>query len=476
MRRKIVVVAQSHHTLQDRARLMIALQDRAMERQIVFHVEQYETMLRTLRAASSSYADTSAAAVYADVDAAQARGLPQTLRHTSTTPGAKALSANLFSPFADQAWAIFEYMIDVAVDINVACAEHLMAMLALVSAPSPTTEACAHQLMARMDTLQLVPPVSLLSRYFQVCQANGCMHIAVTRFADARMRHEIIPTAGMCTTIITGFLRNNQVDEAVKFIGTLGGITIDQPLVHVCMDTMRRSRDPLAAFNMWRTNATQVQSGMKLDRVGLSILLSAWRLARVTAAAGDKPASSDASAVGPPMRLEPVRGGAVKRAEQLAYLYEELRRAKIKSPPKSVHHLLVATYAALVDLAHIVLDPIPSLGDDRQAIKLEQARRSAAHDVLASRGAFLSRVAEQLRSRMLRTPGPEHRQSLRFLAEWDVPMRRVGEALAKVRPRATSVQQPPLALAAGRSSFTGSGDGGSSQREGGDRHAASRVG
>lgn len=470
LKRKLIIATMSHHSLKDRARLVIALQDRAVERKIVFYKEQYEEMFHALAAAAHPFSDDSVASNRL-VDPATAtidRPLPSRLvaerqQHGLSSHAPSKAAVVLQAPYLDSAWAIFEFMVHAGVDITLHGAQCLMEMLAAVHAPDPTTESRAHQLVMRLDTLQLIPSRVTLTRYFQVCATNGCMHIAVARFADARLRHEIIPTAAMCTAIVVGLTRNGQIEQALSFISCLGGVAVDQALVNACMNAAAQHRqEPLTSFRMWRAIATTTPSGIRLDGAGAAILLGSLKSARQLA---DDPALAQLERErlekAPKVTLRAVPRGAGQRLGELAFLYAELRRARQKLAPRQLHHLVGLSYAAMHDLL-AVLDAraasAASAGSNPDELHVTSSRGSSekfgGDDMLGATrqddvaAAFRSgpprlvfEATEHVYERMLRAPRT-HARALRFLREWQ-PVRDRLHALLGAAPPARRTALPP---------------------------------
>jgi hypothetical protein len=452
MRRKIILASQSHHSLKDRARVLIALHDRAVERHMVFHPGVYELFFNALLVASHPSADGSVASdKFADAAArARLHPLPKALVDATARPDGKgntyrdsdfaAMSASTFSPYVDSAWSIFEFMVTVGVDITTQCAEDLMRLLAVVKAPSPTIEGRAHQVMMRLDTLRLVPTSPTLADYYRVCDANDCMHIAVARFADARLRHEIIPSPKMCTTIIMGLVRNRQTAQAMRFIGCLGGVAVDQPMINACMEAARRTEHPLAAFDMWRTNATSLPSGIRLDAPGLSILLRAWRVARTDAEAASALRPSEApGARRAPVFEQPVPHGSGRRLAEIAYLFGEIRRAGMKLDPATSHKLAVSAAAAVVDVGAIAWRRArKQLGTG--ATEAEVIAKAAK--ALPPQTAFVLRAGQRISTQLQKSPASQ-KATRGFLKAWDAKLKKVESMVLMNHARPPGAGSPP---------------------------------
>ena len=116
----------------------------------------------------------------------------------------------------------------------------------------PKMESRAHKLWLDADRYTLTASKYTYTYYFEVCELCGVMHLALSRYVDAKERLGIQPDAGMCSTLIRGLVRNDQVEEAVAFIAAMYAVPVDVSLLDAVLECFGRSTDPMAAFSVYR--------------------------------------------------------------------------------------------------------------------------------------------------------------------------------------------------------------------------------
>jgi len=156
-------------------------------------------------------------------------------------------------PFIEQLFDMYHYMKGTFAAPSPKLVEYLMSALSRYRTPSQSFESRAHKLMMDADRYTLLPTRYTFSYYFDICGINNVMHIAVSRFVDARDKLAIQPDEGMCTTLIRGLVKNNQVEEAVAFISKMYAVPIDVFLMDAIVEAFAQSADPLAAFSAYRS-------------------------------------------------------------------------------------------------------------------------------------------------------------------------------------------------------------------------------
>ena len=136
--------------------------------------------------------------------------------------------------------------------------EYLMFSVSYSTRTSPhlspeLMESRAHKLWLDADRYTLTPSRFTYTYYFEVCARRNIMHIALSRYIDAKERLGIQPDEAMCTSIIRGFVRNDQVEEAIGFISTMYAVPVDCFLLDAVIECFANSTDPLAAFSVYRS-------------------------------------------------------------------------------------------------------------------------------------------------------------------------------------------------------------------------------
>ena len=127
--------------------------------------------------------------------------------------------------------------------------------------PVALLESRAHKLWLDADRFAVAATKYTYTHYFEVCAAANVMHIALARYVDAREKLGVQPDAAMCTTVIRGFVRNGQTEEAVAFVGAMYAVPVDASLLDAVLECLGASTDPLAAFSVYRAMVGRVRPG-----------------------------------------------------------------------------------------------------------------------------------------------------------------------------------------------------------------------
>ncbi|EPY29058.1 hypothetical protein STCU_04746 [Strigomonas culicis] len=157
---------------------------------------------------------------------------------------------------------MYRYMVDSGTDPTARVVQYVMGLLersAAVHGGDPAhrlrTEAKAHSLMLDVDRHHLTPSEFTVNSYIGVCDASGgsgSMHLAAARVADYLSRHERQGSPGLYTRLLGGLLRHGHHAEALATVTTLQHTPLTNHLLNAVLQTARHSRDPSAAFAMYR--------------------------------------------------------------------------------------------------------------------------------------------------------------------------------------------------------------------------------
>lgn len=220
MLHKFKIVLSSHLTEVDKCHQLLALHDVAMRKRLRMIDSIYDSVFHTFLV-----------------------GLPQ----LGGGGGNKGVA-----PMLNQVWRVYRYMIDSGTNPTPKIHQHMMMILESVRSKNAEVEAKAHALMLDNDRFKTIPTEYTLQHYISICSHNGCMHIAMTRYTDARGRLQLMTSASLCSNMLRGLLLNDQIEEAVQFVQALDSVAMTDHLLNSVMQVMRRTKDPSSCFTMFR--------------------------------------------------------------------------------------------------------------------------------------------------------------------------------------------------------------------------------
>lgn len=266
LNRRVVLVLQSHHSSTAKAHLLCALHDRVVERRMRLRSETYQDILACFAAVATPGFDgrTGHAVLQGDTITQHRRR-----RHGLSHP------LHEF-PFLDASWSCYQYMVASGTRITAEVSQQMMALVdraATIGVIAPDVEARAHTIMRDLDAAGVPPTPFTLNHYFRVCAAAGAMHLALARFLDTKRQYAMVPSAGMCTILAHGLVRNGMIDEAVRFVATLVKVPIDVALMNTMLLVGKESGDPRSVFAMYRSLGA---SGLRPSSTTVSIMMEAW--------------------------------------------------------------------------------------------------------------------------------------------------------------------------------------------------------
>ena len=181
-------------------------------------------------------------------------------------------NSRLTVPYLNEVWVLYRYMIDSGTDPSAKIVQFVMSVLELVRAKNVDVEARAHSMLLDCDARSICPTDFTLHSYFNICGVNNVMHIAMSRLHEVRMKHQVQPTASMCSMMLHGLMANGQVKEAVRFVSTLDSVGLTEPLLNNVLHVMRKSGDPLSVFTAYRAVRS---SQVPITKVTIHIMLQA---------------------------------------------------------------------------------------------------------------------------------------------------------------------------------------------------------
>jgi pentatricopeptide repeat protein len=155
---------------------------------------------------------------------------------------------------------------------SAATLEYVMQTLSRVKEPNERIAHFAIRLIGDGDKFTVLPSTLTYAAFFRVCDVNGCMSLAVSKFSDAVKELHVIADTPMCEALLTGLNRHGMIEEAIAFIGRMKGVMLDTKLANAMMNTFLLSSDPQTVFSSYEST---FRGGLLPDCSTYDILLLA---------------------------------------------------------------------------------------------------------------------------------------------------------------------------------------------------------
>ncbi|RNF04659.1 uncharacterized protein Tco025E_07916 [Trypanosoma conorhini] len=272
---RIVACMESHLSPIEKCHALLALHEEVIAKRLRLRADTYEDIFHVFYAVATL---GSAAPALAEEELVDRRGL--TSSSSSLLPaefaGAGVAAASLLAgPLLQSLWTMYRYMIDSGTNPTPRAVQHVMGVLERRGTRDAVVEARAHSLMLDLDRFHLAPTEYTVAAYVGVCDSNGVMHLAVARVTDYRVRHERQVSPGVYARLLFGLAHNQQYEEAVACLTTLGSVAVTPHLLNAVLHVARHSRSPLSAFSFYRSVTGRRGGGVAPTPHTISILLEA---------------------------------------------------------------------------------------------------------------------------------------------------------------------------------------------------------
>ena len=225
LHRKILITLESHHTLMDKALLLLELHDLVIRQRMRLRADMYEDMLHALKLA---------------------------VPYFNTDLKMKPINSTIM---LTEAWTMYRYALDSGTNPTPGMLDKAMSFLNSTRVASADIESKAHQIMLDVDKYRLRPTRNFLAQYYHICTRNGATHIAVMKLVEAKKKHEIAPSDYDITLILNGFRAEGRADDGLRFLSTISTVTVSSGLLEAIIHCARDSKRPMSAFSFYKSMA-----------------------------------------------------------------------------------------------------------------------------------------------------------------------------------------------------------------------------
>lgn len=225
LHRKILITLESHHTLMDKALLLLELHDIVIRNRIRLRADMYEDIFFAMKLAVPYY------------------NLDLKMKPVNSTT------------MLTEGWTMYRYALDSGTNPTPHMLEKMMSFLNTTRVVSADIESKAHQVMLDVDKYKLRPTAHFLNQYYHICTRNNATHIAVMKLVEAKKKHEIPPSHNDVALILQGFRAEGRADDGLKFLSNISTITVSSSLLEAIVHVARDSKNPISAFTFYKSMA-----------------------------------------------------------------------------------------------------------------------------------------------------------------------------------------------------------------------------